>query len=210
MTADAPRRDDSARSIVVSICETASPKVLGNISETVGEKSTIIVEAMLNTIVFGVHPTEKVPELKPVEVNEVSACVPKITEAVVASEKPTKLNDYILEVLSVVTKYSDYSGEIYTSQFTAKANGTEITGMIAHAILKFPEGGKLITSAGHFCELEKIAVSKDCLMKELERLPKEERDEYIKNIAEAEKSGVVENIRNAQSRATSWVLRSSS
>lgn len=185
-------------------------KVLGNISETVGGKSTIIVEAMGNTIVFGVNSTEKAPPTCALnDVVQASTEIAPITTNHIP-ETPAKSNDYVLEVLSVVTKYSNSGEETFPVQFATNASGTEITGMIGHAILKFPEGGQLIVSAGHFCELEKIAVSRDCLMKELQRLPKNERDKYIREITEAEKSGVAENVRDACCRASSDLLRSSS
>jgi hypothetical protein len=55
--------------------------------------------------------------------------------------------------------------------YQIKAHNSEHTGTLGHALLNYPEGGKLICSTGHFCELTKINTTQERLRAYTCRMP---------------------------------------
>lgn len=83
--------------------------------------------------------------------------VPKVYE---------KTDAYQLEVLTVVTQMSDFSLKPHKK---ALCKIGEHEGSAGHVMLTYPSGGKLLTSAGHWVELQRLDTNMESLLAAAQR-----------------------------------------
>jgi len=75
----------------------------------------------------------------------------------------TDTTDYNVQVLTIIKSLDGVNMENYPNNYKWKIENE--TGLPSHVILKYPSGGLLLTSAGHWVELVKVDVSMETLLK---------------------------------------------
>jgi hypothetical protein len=88
---------------------------------------------------------------------------------------------YTTQILTVAEKYDNKKPNIDCFELQ-NAIGTDFVGSVGHATIQYPEGGILICSMGHFCELDRIHTSQDRMMALASQLPLEMSEDFMTRI----------------------------
>jgi hypothetical protein len=133
-----------------------------------------------------------IPQLQVLgKLSETGTCQLRAMEGTVVFGKKEVCNPICLvSVYTTVTKYDTFT--CCKNSGVCSAVGIKETGFIGHAVATYPEGGKLILSAGHFCELSKIHTSNSRLSQVIDQMPEQMRRQYTQELQRAEQMNMYE------------------
>jgi hypothetical protein len=147
---------------------------------------------------------QKVADLAPEGKAELHAMGSTIVYSLDKSKADT--SSYACEVLSIVPRAGSFGVAGVDKKLTHKIG--DVSGVCGHVLLSYPNGGKLLTSAGHWIELVKLDVTEEALI----RVAKEEYGQAYFDEMQSEMdacgSDMVQRKQVVQSRACRMVQSS--
>lgn len=137
-----------------------------------------------------------------------------LSGTIVFGRKEVENQPYTVNVYTTVTQFDGmkYDAQSETSINTAimcSAIGITDVGFIGHAVVTYPDGGKIIVSAGHFAELTKIHTSSARLTTMIDDFPEHMRERYTTTLNSANQM-FGEAQENVYSSLASEMLRTTS